>query len=155
MQIRKAGAKALVIFDGKFVMVQRDNKPEILNPNKWNLPGGGIETGETPEEAVIRELKEEIDIAPTAIKDMGTTTYSDGSAVVYRFAAQLNEEERGQVRLASEGQQLSWFTLSEALTMDLSAHLRSYLTECSSDIEAALQGRVIARDWVCTVPAHQ
>lgn len=155
MQIRKAGAKALVIFDKKFVMVQRDNKPEILNPNKWNLPGGGIETGETPGEALIRELKEEIDIAPTAIEDMGTTTYSDGSAVVYRFVARLSEEERNRVRLVSEGQQLSWFTLSEALAMDLSAHLRSYLTECSSDIEAALQGKTIARDWVCTVSTNQ
>lgn len=155
MQIRKAGAKALVIFDGKFVMVQRDNKPEILNPNKWNLPGGGIEPGETPNEAVLRELHEEIDVTPKIIEGMGTTTYSDGSAVVHRFAARLNKEERDQVRLASEGQQLAWFTLDEALTMDLSAHLRSYLTECSSDIEAALQGKTIARDWVCTVSTHQ
>lgn len=148
MQIRKNGAKALVIFDGKFVMVQRDNKPNILNPGKWNLPGGGIDGDETPEETLVRELQEEINLTPTHIEPMGTTRYADGDTIVYRFAVRPTHEEMLKIHLVSEGQELRWFTLPEALTMDLSVHLRAYLEECSDDILSTLSGNTIARDRV-------
>jgi 8-oxo-dGTP diphosphatase len=40
----------------------RDNKPGIPFPNHWDLIGGHVEEGETPEEALVREVKEELDI---------------------------------------------------------------------------------------------
>ncbi len=155
MQIRRPGAKALVVSNGRFVMVQRDNNPNILNPNKWNLPGGAIEAGETPKEALLRELKEEINIAPSAIEEMGTTTYTDGGSIVYRFVARLTPEERDQVQLISEGQQLDWFTRTEALTLDLSAHLRAYLTECGDAIDKTLMGTTVAQNWTCKASVTQ
>lgn len=151
MQIRKDGAKALVIFEGKFVMVQRDNKPNILNPGKWNLPGGGIDGNETPEEALVRELQEEINLTPTQIELMGITRYANGGAIVHRYAVRPTEHEAASIRLVSEGQELGWFTLPEALTMDLSVHLRAYLEECSDDILSTLTGNTIARDVVIDV----
>lgn len=50
-----------VVFDdqGKVLMGKR-NQPSYPNSHgKWNLLGGRIEYGETPEEAVVREIKEE------------------------------------------------------------------------------------------------
>ena len=40
----------------------RDNKPGIPFPDHWDLIGGHVEEGETPEEALVREVKEELDI---------------------------------------------------------------------------------------------
>lgn len=40
----------------------RDNKPNIPHPNKWSLFGGGIEQGERPEEAILREIHEELNV---------------------------------------------------------------------------------------------
>jgi 8-oxo-dGTP diphosphatase len=47
---------------GKFLLYLRDNKPDIPFPDHWDLIGGHVEEGETPEEALVREVKEELDI---------------------------------------------------------------------------------------------
>jgi 8-oxo-dGTP pyrophosphatase MutT (NUDIX family) len=49
--------------DKKILFQLRDNKPNIPNPNKWGIFGGGIEKNEAPKQAAIRELKEELDLS--------------------------------------------------------------------------------------------
>lgn len=56
---------AAIIFEnekGEFLLYLRDNKPDIPFPDHWDLIGGHVEEGETPEEALVREVKEELDI---------------------------------------------------------------------------------------------
>ncbi|NMC39074.1 MAG: NUDIX domain-containing protein [Bacteroidales bacterium] len=47
---------------GELLLYKRDNKPGIPFPGYWDLIGGHVEYGETPEKALVREVKEEIDI---------------------------------------------------------------------------------------------
>ena len=51
---------AAIIKDNKVFSAQRGNKGKTAF--KWEFPGGKIEQGETPEEALARELKEELSI---------------------------------------------------------------------------------------------
>jgi len=56
---------AEIIFEndkGEILLYLRDNKPDIPFPDYWDLIGGHLEEGETPEEALIREVKEELNI---------------------------------------------------------------------------------------------
>jgi len=48
--------------NGDFLLALRDNKSWIPFPNHWDLIGGHVEEGETPEEALVREYKEELDL---------------------------------------------------------------------------------------------
>ena len=48
--------------DGKLLIYLRDDKPTIPFPNHWDLLGGHVEAGETPEQALCRELREEIGV---------------------------------------------------------------------------------------------
>jgi len=54
----------VLLFDrfNRLLIYLRDAKPEIPFPNHWDFFGGHLETGETPEQALVREVKEEIGV---------------------------------------------------------------------------------------------
>jgi 8-oxo-dGTP pyrophosphatase MutT (NUDIX family) len=60
-------AIAILHQDDKFLMQLRDNIPGILYPGHWGLFGGHIEPGETADQAVRRELMEEIGYVPPVL----------------------------------------------------------------------------------------
>ena len=58
--MQKIAAIILENEKGEFLFALRDNKSWIPFPNHWDLIGGHVEEGEPPEEALIREYKEEL-----------------------------------------------------------------------------------------------
>jgi len=59
--MKKIAAIILENDQGELLLYLRDNKPGIPFPLHWDLIGGHVEEGETPEEALVREVKEELD----------------------------------------------------------------------------------------------
>ena len=55
---------AVILKNDHILLIQRGQAPAI---GKWTLPGGVIELGESPEEALIREVKEECNLRITVI----------------------------------------------------------------------------------------
>lgn len=66
---RDAAAAIIVLDDGRYLMQLRDDKPGIFFPDHWGMFGGAIEPGETTEQALRRELLEELG------HDTGSVTY--------------------------------------------------------------------------------
>ncbi len=60
MKIVLVSAVALIDVDGRVLIAQRPDGKAMAG--LWEFPGGKVETGETPEEALIRELEEELGI---------------------------------------------------------------------------------------------
>lgn len=60
MKITEVAAAVIFRADGQFLLGQRG--PGTFYPGYWEFPGGKVEAGETPRDALIRELREELGI---------------------------------------------------------------------------------------------
>lgn len=61
--------------DGKYLMLHRTKKKNDINKDKWLGIGGKFEQGESPEECITREVKEETGLTLNSYKLRGIVTY--------------------------------------------------------------------------------
>lgn len=75
---KRVSSRAIIIEDNKLLtMFRRKIKNDGSVKEYYVIPGGGLEEGETLEENVIRELKEEFNVDIEIIKFLGTEEYDD------------------------------------------------------------------------------
>jgi 8-oxo-dGTP diphosphatase len=61
--MKRKGASIIFVNDkSQILLFLRDDKPGIPYPNMWDIPGGHVEDGQTPEQCIVREMKEEMDL---------------------------------------------------------------------------------------------
>ncbi|MAF13097.1 dATP pyrophosphohydrolase [Candidatus Poribacteria bacterium] len=121
--MRSAAIVVLERPDGSIAMQHRDDKPGLFGRNQWGLFGGGIEAGETPAEAAVREIAEELGIAlrPDALRPLKTTRKA-GGAYRHYFAYTVTDDFHGAVLM--EGQDWRVMTPAEIENADvLEPHL--------------------------------
>lgn len=95
----------------------RDNKDDIPFPNCWDIPGGHVESGETPNECIIREMREEIGV--NIAKPELFRKYAMNDRVEYTYW-QLFTLDIDDIQL-NEGQALRWFSENEIENMEKEA----------------------------------
>ena len=110
-------AAALIDADGRVLLTQRPaGKPDA---GLWEFPGGKIEEGETPEGALVREMKEELGIETEAscLAPLGFASEAGpkGHLLLCLFACR---KWRGAAR-GLEGQALAWSSPQDLLRRDL------------------------------------
>jgi len=95
-------ALAMLQRDGRWLIQLRDEIPTIVAPGCWGLFGGHLEAGETPEQALRRELLEEISWQPPDLELVMVHPIHRRTAHVFRGELSVPLE---QLRLL-EGQDL-------------------------------------------------
>ncbi len=77
---------ALLVNDSNHILLQ-DRKGISKYGEEWSFFGGGIEDGESPEDALIRELQEELNWKPAKYSFIGETkhTITDRSLLYHRY----------------------------------------------------------------------
>ena len=84
---------AVVLREGRVMLCQR--KPGVHNGLKWEFPGGKLEPGESPEEALARELSEELSVGVRVghIADAVYHRYPDREVLVLFYMCEIESGE--------------------------------------------------------------
>ena len=101
----------LLVRGGQILLVRRGAEPEL---GKWDVPGGFLEEGETPEDGARREILEElsIDLEPGALRLVLTSIKrrKDFAVLDVLFEAQMPDQEP---RPGSDAASYGWFPIND------------------------------------------
>lgn len=105
---------AIIIKNGTVFIAQRSKDDQLSG--KWEFPGGKIESNETPQECLKRELFEEFGIQTKILDYLGESLYDYGNKLIHLFgyfAEHLSGEFTLQVH-----QNYKWISLNELDNID-------------------------------------
>ncbi len=109
--MKRKGTSIIFVNDQKQALLfLRDDKPGLPYRNMWDVPGGHVDEGETPEQCIVREMKEEMGLTLEQFELFSVMEFTDRIEYTFWQKADLNTEKID----LREGQQLKWFTESEA-----------------------------------------
>jgi len=105
--MKRKGCSIIFINDRRHILLLlRDDIPTIPYPNMWDIPGGHVESNETPKECIVREMKEEMGLKITGFQLFSVTEFDDRLEHVFWMKSNLDIEKID----LTEGQRLKWFS---------------------------------------------
>lgn len=110
------GVKAVIVNEGKILLVKHKVR------GTWNLPGGRIDTDESIEETLRRELKEELGLrfdvvvgdVVYAFRDPSLTFIEGNGVILVAYAVDLSDGE--QLAASDEHSDIAWMSFDDAVT---------------------------------------
>lgn len=123
------GAAGLVLRDGDGRLLMTHRSWFVHFPRTWAFPGGALEKGETPIEAAVREMGEEIGVPASAVRVAASVTGTDHELWRYTYviADLVEREARPRLRPNRETRAASWVAPADMATMKLHPDLRTDL----------------------------
>lgn len=120
--------------EGKYLMLHRTKKENDANEGKWIGVGGKFEPDETPEECLLREVKEETGLTLTDYRLRGFITFvSDIWETEYMFLYTATGYE-GELTECDEGE-LVWVDKKDVLNLRLWEGDRIFLQRLTEETE--------------------
>jgi 8-oxo-dGTP diphosphatase len=131
------GVGAVIISEGKILLEKRKNEP---GKGKWSIPSGLVDLGESPEQAVIREVLEETCLevdAPRLIDVVSDVSLDENGKVKYHFVIidYLVKVKQGEPKAASDADALKWVPFSEVEAYDLTRSFRVFFQRNRQSLE--------------------
>ena len=132
MEFEKAVKVIFVNPKKEFLLHLRDDKPSIPCPGHWGFIGGAVDEGETPEEAIVREVKEEIELSIDAPEKLGSVfvkekvvTKKNWENIIFKANIDLPIDK---IKL-NEGQRLGYFRFEELGNLKIAKYWLEFIRE--------------------------
>ena len=115
-------AVGAIVFRGDAVLLIQRGKPPAQG--KWSIPGGAVRLGETLENAVTRELREEVamDVKPLWVGKLVDRIYKDSEGKIafhYIIIDYVCEARAGQPQAGSDASDAGFFEVEKLDGMDM------------------------------------
>ena len=122
------GVGAIIIKDDKILLEKRKNEP---GKGKWSIPGGLVELGESVEQTVIREVREETGLEvekPEHIDVVDNVIRDENGEIKYHFVIidYFVKLKGGTMKAMSDAEELRWVTFDEVEKYDLTITFRAF-----------------------------
>ena len=120
-------ASALIIHKGQVLFVRSNTTQEL-----WAFPGGKQEENETPQQAVSREIQEELGIDIEIKSELGSYVYTSGNRK-YEIKCFVAETKSFDLRAdPDEIIEVKWCALKESVDLNLTSTTREALDKFTS-----------------------
>jgi mutator protein MutT len=122
------GIGAIIICDGKILLEKRKNDP---GKGQWSVPGGLVELGESIEQTVLREVREETGLEvekPEHIDVVDNVDLDEQGKIRYHFVIvdYFVKLKGGTAEAASDAEELRWVQLGDVEKYDLTRTFRAF-----------------------------
>lgn len=111
------------------VLLQLRCKNEFLYPNCWTLPGGRVEEGESIEQAILREVQEELGLGLRDHSLFKTIVENASDEIVERHIYWGNISERVEDLELGEGTALKYFSSREIPRLEVAFDLKPVIID--------------------------
>lgn len=122
----------IVVEHGRVLVAQRHRDQSF--PLLWEFPGGKVEAGETPEDALAREFREELGIAVEARRAYGVIEYPGGDGTPIRVRFFLARRLEGSPR-ALEVEAVAWVPATDLPRVDFIPANREIVNRLREDLQ--------------------
>ncbi len=129
------GVAAIIVKKGKVLLTMRGNEP---SKGKWGIPGGVVELGETMEEAVVREVREEtgVDCRPVKRLTVFDSIRKDPDGRVhwhYILHEFLCEYIGGELLAGDDAGEAKWVPLNDLASVDIMDSTKKFLEKVTAE----------------------
>lgn len=104
--------------EGKYLMLHRTVKKDDVNKDKWIGVGGHFEADESPEECLLREVREETGYTLTSYRYRGIVTFVSGDGVTEYMSLFTADGFIGEPVACDEGE-LAWIDKGEVENLNI------------------------------------
>jgi len=123
--------------DGKLLLIKRGAQPGL---GKWSVPGGLVELGENVQDALLREVKEEVGLDVEAVKLIDVwdaVTLDENGRIQYHFIIVefLVRITGGDLQTAADALEAKWIPLEEVEKINLTNTFRKFFEKHRKELE--------------------
>lgn len=115
-----------LIIDGSKILVAQ-NREDSDHPGKWEFPGGKVKRNETPEQSIVREIKEELNLVVVVWQKLKPVLYDYGHKTI-RLIPFVCSIKSGEPML-NDHKATEWVELEQCKNIDFSEADRALLQD--------------------------
>lgn len=130
------GSNAFIINDKNEILLLKRSKDDSAFPNNWELAGGGVWYGETPQDSLVREVKEECGLNIKVLIPLSVNTFYISDEQVFETTFLCNVYVgKFDITLSDEHSEYKWISLEKIKSIGLSAYISKVIQSSKKSLE--------------------